>query len=237
MPNRMLRDWTKSEKVDGLSFQAEVFFIRLIMKVDDYGRFYAHTAILKAEMFPLKLDKIREADILRWMAECQKAGLIVIYEVSGKRYLQINDFRQRLDRAKQKYPAPTENQTVNEIPEVVNEIPPEVEVEIEVEQEEKEKRRLLKNSAELGVVVYNAEESVLSNHVQFERICVSTGKSIQEAKDSLHKYHLYLEEKEQYPKGKKAVLAGFEKWLLNEKNFQKDGKGNTSQPYKTQMQI
>ena len=111
--------------------------------------------------------------------------------------------------------------------------PPEVEVEVE----EKEKRRLLQNSVELGVVVYNAEESILANPVQFERICVTTGKTKEYAKDSLHKYHLYLEEKEQYPKGKKAVLAGFEKWLLNEKNFQGDGKNNNQLPEQRRMHI
>lgn len=156
MPNRMLRDWTKSEKIDGLSFQAEVFFIRLIMKVDDYGRFYAHTALLKAEMYPLKLDKIREADILRWMAECQKAELIVVYDVAGKRYLQINDFRQRLDRAKEKYPAPPENHNVNNFREVGNEFPPEVEVEVEVELEQKTNRAK-------ALVVANATDSPSEN--------------------------------------------------------------------------
>src|SRR5688572_4467115 len=111
MPNRMLRDWTNSDRVDSISFQAEVFFTRLIMKADDFGCFYADTRLLKANLFPLKLDKIREADLARWVAECDKAGLIVLYESPDKkRYLQITDFRQRLDKAKAKFPLPTENQ-------------------------------------------------------------------------------------------------------------------------------
>ena len=125
----MLRDWTLSDKVDALSVHAERFFTRLIMKVDDYGCFNADTRILKAALFPLKLDSVREADLLRWMAECQKSDLIVIYEVSKKRYLQINDFKQRLDRAKSKYPLPNDNGSM----EVVNDFPPEVEREVELE--------------------------------------------------------------------------------------------------------
>lgn len=109
MPNRMLRDWTQSDKIDELSADAERLFTRLIMKADDYGGFWADTRLLKANLFPLKLDKIREADLLRWMAECQKAGLIVLYEVNQKKYLQIKDFRQRLDKAKAKFPLPPEN--------------------------------------------------------------------------------------------------------------------------------
>ena len=123
MPNRMLRDWTDSEKINSLSVQSERFFIRLIMKVDDYGCFSADTRLLKANLFPLLLDNIREADLLRWMAECQKAELIVLYENSKKKLLQIVDFKQRLDRAKSKYPLP---QTLTHEPQVIITNPREV---------------------------------------------------------------------------------------------------------------
>lgn len=135
MPNRMLRDWTQSDKIDQVSCEAERFFVRLIMKVDDYGCFYADSRLLKANLFPLKLDKIREADMLRWMAECQKAALIVLYEVDQKKYVQIIDFRQRLDKAKAKFPLPP---TSTDPLTVVNDFPAEVEVEKEKELEEKE---------------------------------------------------------------------------------------------------
>lgn len=135
MPNRMLRDWTDSDKMNAISVHAERFFTRLIMKVDDYGCFYADTRLLKANLFPLLLDVVREADITRWMAECRKAGLIVLYEASGKKYLQILDFKQRLDRAKAKHPLPPKDiglcQSVNDCREVVNDSPPEIEVEVE----------------------------------------------------------------------------------------------------------
>lgn len=133
MPIRMLRDWTDSEKMNKLSVHAERFFVRLIMKVDDYGCFYANTALLKANCYPLLLDAVREADISRWMAECQKAGLIVIYEAGSKKYLQIKDFKQRLDKAKAKFPLPSENQLRGEFPEVGNEFPAETETETETE--------------------------------------------------------------------------------------------------------
>lgn len=133
----MLRDWTMSEKVNGLSVHAERFFTRLIMKVDDYGGLFAHTSLLKASLFPLLLDAIREADISRWMAECQKAGLIVLYEAEGKKYVQICDFRQRLDKAKAKYPLPSNscNSVIigNDFPEAGNDFPAEVEEELELE--------------------------------------------------------------------------------------------------------
>lgn len=146
MPNRMLRDWTNSYKVDSISIQAELFFVRLIMKVDDYGCFYADPRLLKANLFPLRMDKIREADIPRWIAECEKAGLIVLYESSHKQYLQILDFRQRLDRAKSKFPLPIVNQLVNDYPAVVNDYPPEVEVEQKGKEHEQRTREDLSES-------------------------------------------------------------------------------------------
>ena len=165
MPNRMLRDWTDSDKINSVCIYSERFFTRLIMKVDDFGRFHADTRLLKANLFPLLLDTVREADLLRWMTACQKAELIVLYEVNNKKYLQIIDFKQRLDRAKAKFPAPPENNehqvnkndtqdidTVsqdidNHLQEVVNEIPPELEVEVEVEKEEEQKEKEAKASA------------------------------------------------------------------------------------------
>jgi len=102
----MLRDWTDSEKVNGLSVHSERFFTRLIMVVDDFGCYYANTSLLKAKCFPLLLDQVREADITRWMDECHQAGLIVLYESTGKKYLQIVDFNQRMDKARAKYPLP-----------------------------------------------------------------------------------------------------------------------------------
>ncbi len=106
MPNRVLRDWTDSERVNELSVHAERFFTRLIMKVDDFGRFTANVKLLKANLFPLLTDSIRETDISRWAAECEKAGLIVVYEVQSKPYVQINSFKQRLRQAVEKYPPP-----------------------------------------------------------------------------------------------------------------------------------
>lgn len=211
MPNRMLRDWTNSDKVENISFQAEVFFTRLIMKADDYGCFWADPKRLKANLFPLKSDSIREADMFRWMTECQKAGLIVIYESDQKKYLQILEFGQRLRTKKSKFPKPDIKLTAT-CGQMTADCPPEEEVEVEGRKEQHP-------PPDLGIVVYDAEETILNNQIQLERICVVAGVKLDSAKESLHKYHLHLEEKEQYPKGKKAVFAGFEKWLRNERNF------------------
>ena len=105
MPNRILRDWTDSDRVDALTAEAERFFVRLIMKADDFGRYTAEPKRLKAFLFPLK-DSLREADLCRWLAECERAALVRGYEAAGKRYLEIVNFRQRLRQMREIYPRP-----------------------------------------------------------------------------------------------------------------------------------
>jgi hypothetical protein len=110
MPNRILRDWTDSEAVDLLSIYAERFFTRLIMKVDDYGRYSANLKLLKSALFPLKTD-VRETDVSRWLSECEQSGLVVLYNVASKGYLQIINFKQVLRQKHEKFPSPPDNIT------------------------------------------------------------------------------------------------------------------------------
>jgi len=74
------------------------------------------------------------------------------------------------------------------------------------------------NQSKSNLVVYNAEEEILSNAIRFEQICMLTRCTPEKARLVLHKYHLWLIEKEHYPKSKHSVYAGLEKWLLNENN-------------------
>jgi len=104
MANRVIRDWTASETVDELSIKAEVFFTRLIMKADDYGNYTGNPRLINAALFPLKGYEV--LDVCKWMEECEKQGLIVMYENEGKKYLHIPNFGQTLRRMKAVYPAP-----------------------------------------------------------------------------------------------------------------------------------
>jgi hypothetical protein len=105
VPNRILRDWTDSVPVNALDPWAERTFTRLIMKADDQGRGRADVKLLRPLLYPLLLDHVRETDLERWMAECQKAGLVRLYEIGGKRYFEIVNFSQRM-RYPSKHPPP-----------------------------------------------------------------------------------------------------------------------------------
>lgn len=106
MPTRLLREGIlDSDRVCQLSFPAEVFYRRLMSVVDDFGRFDGRFPILRSRLYSLQIDKVREADIERWIAECVKSGLIALYSVSGKPYILF--FNLGDPRAKDsKYPPP-----------------------------------------------------------------------------------------------------------------------------------
>ncbi len=111
MPTRILREGIlTSERVNKLTVDAELFYRRLMSVVDDYGRYFSHVSILRANCYPMRLEDISEKDIKRYLGECVEAGLIVIYD-AGK-HLQLLDFHQQT-RSKSKFPQPSENELLS----------------------------------------------------------------------------------------------------------------------------
>lgn len=121
MPNRIVREnILTSEAVSSLAWAEEVLYRRLMSIVDDYGRHEANPQLLRSKCYPLQTDAVRVADITRWMAACQKAGLVVLYEVQGKQYLEVSKFGQQL-RSPSKHPPPPSpdircNQPISDAP-------------------------------------------------------------------------------------------------------------------------
>lgn len=107
MPDRVVRqDILTSDPVNSLSWAAEVFYRRLMSIADDFGRYEARPSLLRASLYPLKLDRVSEPDVVKWMGECSEAGLVRTYTVDGKEYMEILKFGQRLRAMKSRYPAP-----------------------------------------------------------------------------------------------------------------------------------
>lgn len=105
MPTRLIREGLiSSEDIDRLTVDAERFFTRLMLKADDYGRYSANPTYLRNTLYPLKKG-IRDTDTTRWLAECEKAGVVRCYSVLSKRYLEIVKFRQRKRAEKSLFPA------------------------------------------------------------------------------------------------------------------------------------
>src|SRR3990167_1100065 len=106
MPSRIVREGIlTSEPVNSLSDPAENLYRRMMNVVDDYGRYFGHPGLVRAAAYPLKLETVSERDVQQRLAEIAATDLIEIYEVAGKKYIQLNNFRQRT-RSDSKFPAP-----------------------------------------------------------------------------------------------------------------------------------
>lgn len=106
MPNRIIRHGIlTSEKINRLDWAGEIFYRRLLSVVDDYGRCEAHPTLLRASLYPLKLDRVKEAGLERLLKETEAAALIRTYEVGQKRYLEVLNFGQH-QRSPSKFPPP-----------------------------------------------------------------------------------------------------------------------------------
>ena len=110
MPNRIIKESIcSSDTIDELSWLEEVFFYRLMVNVDDYGRFDARPAILKARLFPLKAN-VTEKQIEQMLNKLDTTGIIGTYTVGGRPYLQLTSWEkhQTIRNHKSKYPSADE---------------------------------------------------------------------------------------------------------------------------------
>lgn len=115
MPNRILKESIcTSDSLDKLnSFQENVFY-RLIVNCDDFGRMDARPKVLASRLYPLK--DIRAEQIETALQALSSAGLVILYQVDGKPFVQMKTWErhQQIRAKKSKYPAP-ESQTQKKI--------------------------------------------------------------------------------------------------------------------------
>lgn len=113
--NPLLKSYPDSEKVNACSFGAETFYTRLVARSDDLARYWADPPMVLGKLFTHRFAK-GEVDatlISVWLTELAKVGLIVVYEVGGRRYLQMVNCRKALRkdvRLKSTFPGPEDGQ-------------------------------------------------------------------------------------------------------------------------------
>lgn len=106
MPDRIIRAGIlTSEAVNSLGWPAEVFYRRLHSIADDYGRYDGRVSILRSFLYPLKITAVSEGDVQKWLTECVNAGVVNLYQVAGRPYVEVLKFDQRI-RGKSKWPDP-----------------------------------------------------------------------------------------------------------------------------------
>jgi len=174
MPNRILKETIcTSENLNSLDTDAEVFLYRLIVTCDDYGIFFANTSILRAKCFPLRIDKIKDKDIEKWIKALVDANLIFLYENEGRQYLKLSkwDRHQQVRATKSKYPTPDmENSRLISIDINCNQLLANVPVFVSVSDSSNRKRNRDKGEESAETTPYSEVQEI------FNRVCVSFGK-------------------------------------------------------------
>jgi hypothetical protein len=109
LPNRIIKESIRtSDTLASVSAEAERLFWRLVVSADDYGRFDARTNIVLGQCMSAFLGTVTPEQIEKWMRELERAGLIQLYEVDGRRYLCLTkwDKHQRTRAKDSKFPPP-----------------------------------------------------------------------------------------------------------------------------------
>jgi hypothetical protein len=108
--NPLLKSYVDSDKVNAVSEGAENLYVRLIAQSDDEGRYSADPQWVLAKLYTHRMFKgLGIAEIAERIAELWTVDLIRLYEVDGKKFLQIVDvFRTHRKDVKKKvlYPKP-----------------------------------------------------------------------------------------------------------------------------------
>lgn len=116
MPDRIIKESIKrSRTLNELSPFEEVCFYRILVTVDDYGRFYRDPQILKSELFPRKPDMtVKSIDDA--FETLERVSLIKSYCVGEEKYLQIIQWgkHQRTRATKSKFPDENGNYTTRD---------------------------------------------------------------------------------------------------------------------------
>lgn len=112
MPNRILKESIcTSDTLDKLNSFQETVFYRLIVNCDDYGRMDARPKVLAARLYPLR--DIRAEQIENALRALSSAGLVILYEVDGKPFVQMKTWErhQQIRAKKSRYPSPDDKKT------------------------------------------------------------------------------------------------------------------------------
>lgn len=104
MPMRYLKpEYRDSDTINALSDAAEALWCRLLVTVDDYGRFDGRPSLVKSQCYPVK-ESVTAAHCDQLLRELDAKGAIVVFLVGGKPYLQMQKWTNTPRAAKSKFP-------------------------------------------------------------------------------------------------------------------------------------
>ncbi len=106
MPQRFLRPGIRTSAAwNHASFPAQSLYVAIMTLVDDWGRYDGRPALLHGECFSLR-DDIKPQRTAALLTELHQVGLIRLYEIDGKAYLQVEKWSERVRGSKSRFPDP-----------------------------------------------------------------------------------------------------------------------------------
>lgn len=104
MPNRMLyTDLLTSKKINQLNCEQFELYIRLMLVVDDFGRYSGSTTRISRACWPDR-ENMTSKKVIPLLLTLQKVGLLEIYTVNNEKYIEISNWTQRTRQIESKYP-------------------------------------------------------------------------------------------------------------------------------------
>lgn len=92
-------EFNTSESVARLSRDSQLFFVKLLVECDDYGRIRWLPKKIAGDLYPLAED-VGAAQIEAWAAELEREDIFALYEVDGSTYGRFKNWErhQRVDK-------------------------------------------------------------------------------------------------------------------------------------------
>lgn len=114
---RLYSGFTKGQRINKVSLQAEAWFWRVMATADDFGNADADPGLCYAATVGRRVGITLE-DVAGWLAELGESGLIQMYaDESGDKYLHINGFEELQPAGKNgkrvcRFPRPNESRLI-----------------------------------------------------------------------------------------------------------------------------
>src|SRR5688572_28624418 len=120
---RLYSGFTKGQRINKLSLQAEAWFWRVLATVDDFGNGDADPDLCRDATAGRR--KVTAQQVSGWLGEMRSAGLLQLYSVKGEPYLHIIGFESTQPagsngRRIRRVPSPDESEGIQIIPDVVS---------------------------------------------------------------------------------------------------------------------
>lgn len=105
--SRVIRKGLRSSDVIGqLSFKEIWLYEGLLFEADDYGLFEARSKSLRRDITGEKEDEFTVEEVETFLQRASDLGLVILYEVDGRRYGWVQKFRQQVRAKRSLFPLP-----------------------------------------------------------------------------------------------------------------------------------